>query len=113
MRFADDLHREKFQELMCNGHKHTAGKDYLAAAFLLSAPLLWKKSAPYIRPGGIHFSGLLEECGAWSSGEQGLLRLAASLFNCGWKADLNDVFWNLDAKNLDLALEALRIRFQG
>ncbi|MGI6328099.1 MAG: hypothetical protein ACOX1I_03945 [Dethiobacteria bacterium] len=29
-----------------------------------------------------------------------------------WKADVNDVFWNLDAENVDLALEALRIRFQ-
>lgn len=113
MHFADKLHHKKFQEMMRICHKRQMENDYLAAIFLLSSPLLGKKAEKYIWPGEIRFSELMERCGVWSSGEKGLLKLAASLFNSGWKADLNDIFWSLDAENVELALEALRIRFQG
>jgi len=53
----------------------------------------------------------MKAAGPWSSSEKALLRLAAALFNSSWKADINDVFWSLDHDNVNLALEALKIRF--
>ena len=114
MKFTDDLHREKFHEMVGKCQARPGEKDLLAAVYLLSSPLLaGKRVEKYIRPGEIRFSELMESSGAWSSGEKGLLKLAASLFNSCWKADVNDIFWSLDTENAELALEALRLRFQG
>lgn len=113
MKFADELHRQEFEKLVNKCHAQMGEKDIRAAVYLLSSPLLSRKRCErFVHACGIRFSELQEKCGAWSSSERGLAKLAASLFNSSWKADVNDVFWNLDAENVDLALEALRIRFQ-
>ncbi len=113
MKFVDKLHREEFEKLVKKCNAQPGEKDIRAAVYLLSSPLLSrKKTERYVHPCGIRFSELLDNAGAWSCSERGLAKLAASLFNSSWKADVNDVFWSLDAENVDLALEALRIRFQ-
>ena len=115
MKFADSGHEKRYQELaaIC---QFTAGeKDFAAALFLLSSHLLaWKGDvAKHVRPGSIIFSKLMKKIGPWSGSEKAMVKLAAALYNSNWKVDVNDVFWSLDANNAELALEALRIRFQG
>ena len=87
-------------------------KDWHATLFILSSPLLAKKCSKYVKSRKILFPELMEAAGPWSSSEKALVKLAAALFNSSWKVDINDAFWSLDINNTNLAIEALKIRFQ-
>lgn len=112
MEFTDIDHQERYRELLKKAQVKESEADWRAALFLLSSPLLaGKGAARYVQPRKIELSDLMKAAGPWSSSEKALLRLAAALFNSSWKADINDVFWSLDHDNVNLALEALKIRF--
>lgn len=113
MKFANQEHEKRYQELAAICQPNSRAKDFPAALFLLSSPLLARKSdvAKHVRPGSIIFSKLMEQIGPWSSGEKGLVKLAAAMYNSRWKVDVNDIFGSLDDKNTGIALEALRIRW--
>lgn len=112
MKFADSGHFKYFQKLIKGTRARRDKKDWLAALFLLSAPLLaGKRTEEYVGCGMIRFAELKQKMKPWSSSEKAFVKLAAALFNSSWKADINDIFWSLDADNVNLALEALKIRF--
>lgn len=112
MEYHDYEHMQNFKKCMAQAKAKESEASWVAALFLLSSPLLSIKCAKYIKSREIYFTELLEASKAWSSGEKGLVKLAAALFNSSWKADINDVFWSLDLDNTDLALEAIRFRFR-
>lgn len=109
--FLNNGHKETFQELEEVAQTRPGEKDFKAAIYILSCPLLASRCEKYIKPREIGFTDLMDDAQVWSSSEKGLLSLAAALFNSAWKADINNVFWNLDDDNTALALEALKIRF--
>jgi hypothetical protein len=61
---------------------------------------------------GIDFPALFTTAEVWSSGEKALLKLAASLFSAGtWPANIQEIFYNLDVENTQVAFQALKIRY--
>ena len=112
MEWTDYKHMECFQELIKKAEARVSEKNWRAALFLLSSPLLGRRCAKYIKPREIGFTELMEEIKPWSSSEKALTRLAAALFNNSWKIDINDIFWSLDLDNTALALEAIKLRFR-
>ena len=112
MEFADVEHTEQYRNLMGKATAKDSESDWAAALFLLSSPMLARRCAKHVKPRKISFTELMEETKPWSSSEKALVRLAAALLNNSWKCDINDAFWSLDTDNTELALEALRIRWQ-
>lgn len=110
MRFKDEHHAAKFKELILRAQAH-GERDYTAALFLLSSPLVARRCSKYVEPRGIKFTALIKASAPWSSSEKGLVKLAAALFNNHFKCDVNDAFWNLDSNNTAIAIEAIKIRF--
>ncbi len=109
--FKSEEHRVVFKRMLI---KVEGGRDpeYLAALYVLASPLLASKNVhQYVKPGEIDFSKMFKAYGVWSSSQKSFAKLAAGLFSSSWKADINQVFYNLDADNVKIALEALRIRF--
>lgn len=111
MVFQDTDHEQNFGLFVEKTECGYGEPDYMAALFLLSTPLLARRTMNHVKRRAIEFPKLLELIKPWSSSEKALVRLAASLFNGSYKADVNDTFWNLDAANINLVLKALEIRF--
>lgn len=112
MRFKDGHHKAKFDELTLTALASRRERDYIAALYILSSPLLAWRCSKYVECRGIKFIALKRASAPWSSGEKALVKLAAALFNSSWKCDINDAFYSLDDSNTQLAMEALRIRFE-
>lgn len=111
MNFQDSSHEVTFRKFMAKAGAGYNDPEYLAALFVLSSNLLAGRTERYVDRMRIHFRELVGGMESWSSSEKSLVLLAAALFNSAWKADINVIFWNLDNKNIELALEALKIRF--
>ncbi len=58
----------------------------------------------------IDFPWMLEEANVWSDGEQILLRVAMDLYNGGGNAVLSDILQVLDKENINVVIEAIKIR---
>ncbi len=112
MKFQDRIHEVTFRKFMAEAGAGCNDPEYLASLFVLSSNLLYGRTERYVGHMRIRFMDLVRDMECWSSGEKSLVLLAAALFNSSWKADLNYLFWNLDDKNVELALEALKIRFK-
>lgn len=107
--FKDNQHKKTFMDYIVrfNAHKD---REYKAALYLLAAT---GKDMDKYFDDGIVFIDLLETAGAWSSGERALATMAANLFNSSYyKADIDEVFYSLDADFLKIAIEALMIRYK-
>ena len=114
MKFTDSDHEQRYREMAAICQFQPGEKDFAAAIFLLSSPLLAYKvnASKHMIPGEIRFAGLMKKIGPWSGSEKAMVKLAAAMYNSVWKVDVNEAFWRLDGGNTELALEALRIRFQ-
>ena len=112
MNFLSEYHKQTFEEFSFLAQAKPREKEYRAALYLLSSPLLARRTKKYIEPRGIRFEDLKETAKPWSSSERALLSLAGNLFNGSWPADINEVFWNLDQGNTEIAIQAIRLRFE-
>ena len=112
--FADSDHEKRYQEFVAICQPNHGEKDFAAAIFLLSSPLLSRKgdAAKHVKTGQIQFSQLMKKIGPWSGSEKAMVKLAAAMYNSVWKVDVNEAFRRLDDGNVKLALEALRIRWE-
>ncbi|KKM13039.1 hypothetical protein SY88_00265 [Clostridiales bacterium PH28_bin88] len=111
MWFKDTEHQNSYAELRERAGVASSDREYRAALYVLAA--LNKPVEGYVFQRRIAFDALLKAARPWSSGEKALIRLAATLFNGhAWKAKVHDVFYILDPSNCQVALEALRIRYQ-
>jgi hypothetical protein len=83
--------------------------EYAAVRYLLTAPQIAHRTAPYLRDGDFDFAGLGEESQTMSNGEGLLVRIAREL----WLAEKTTGLWQLvrqlDRGNFDRVLETLRI----
>lgn len=111
MWFADSEHEKVYARLCEKAQVKEGEREYRSALYVLAT--LEKPVEQYIVPQEIDFEALIKAAGPWSSGEKSLVKLAASVFNsCIWKASLDNIFYCLDARNCQVALEALKIRYQ-
>lgn len=112
MYWKDERHKALFERLR---GKAGQGKDVeFAAAIYVLAAIGKTEIEKYIILNVIDFQALKRVATVWSSSEQTLLRLAATLFNAGtWRVSVNDVFYHLDRDNARVAIEALKIRYLG
>lgn len=87
---------------------------YLPALFILLSTKnsLFRKTKNYITEDGIDFQTLMEKQD-FSSGEAKLIRLAADLFNGSMEVTPYEIINTLDAKNYDLAMQAIYFRRHG
>lgn len=103
-------HEKRYNELLAL----TAGRNrnYRAALFLLAAPMLAdKRIEQYIKPDGIEWVKLMRTTNVWSTAERAFVKLAYALFTDRYKCDVKEAFWHLDRENVEIALTALRIRY--
>jgi len=110
--FISEEHANTYQTL---AYKAQAGRssEFRAALYVLAA-IKYKDLRKYVEPEAINFVTLMKDCKPWSSSEKALVRLAATLFNAGsWPVPVGDIFYSLDESNTGVALEALKIRYQG
>lgn len=84
---------------------------YYKPALILFA-IVRKDFSKWIKPGEINFSSILKQCKAWSSSEIALTKLAATLYNSRWKVSIDDVFYSLDGRNVEIALMAIAMRYR-
>lgn len=109
MWFTDSKHEQVYTLLREKAQEE--GKEYQAALYILAA--LQKPVEQFVSPHEIDFGTLLKAAGPWSSGEKALVKLAATLFNgFVWKFSLDNMFYCLDSGNFQIAMEALKIRYQ-
>ncbi len=104
-------HLNRFRTLAIKAGARCNEPEYMAALYLLSAPVLASRVEGHVEYRQIRFSKLAGVAEPWGGGEKALVKLAAALFNSCWRADLNEVFGALDSHNRELALVALRIRY--
>jgi hypothetical protein len=86
-----------------------ADADFESVLHILTAPLIVRRTAPYIGWGDFDFPGLLREAETMSGGEGLLVRIAHDL----WEAEKTVGLWELprrlDAHNFGRVVEALAI----
>ena len=87
---------------------------YLPALFILLSTKnsLFRKTKNYITEDGIDFQTMMEKQD-FSSGEAKLIRLAANLFNGSMEVTPYEIINTLDAKNYNLAMQAIYFRRHG
>jgi len=110
MYFKTSEHQDLFNKLVRKaGQGHNS--EYTAAIYTLA--VIGKEVSNSVQAGGgIKFRALFKAAEVWSSGERALLRLAATLFSAGtWPVAVDDVFYNLDADNCRVAIQAIEIRY--
>jgi hypothetical protein len=83
--------------------------EYAAVRYVLAAPQIARRTAPYVRDRDFDFAGLDEECETMSNGERLLVGIAREL----WLAEKTTGLWQLvrqlDLGNFERVLAALRI----
>lgn len=85
-------------------------REYGSALYLLAAT--GKPLGKYIRKWNIDIRGIVTASSRWSSGEKALVKLAVNVFtDGGYKAQVNEIFRQLDSDNFRAALEGLAIRY--
>lgn len=104
-------HLNRFRAFAQKAKTNSSEPDFVAAIYVLSAPLLSGKVDNYIGDRIINFSEMMVAMNPWSSGEKALIKLSAALYNSAWEVNINEVFWPLDPAHVKIALEALKIRF--
>jgi hypothetical protein len=108
MYFKNEEHQKNFHEL-CLKVSKTRYSDYLAAAYILSLPELYKKASPYFSDDGFYLEKVLEQ--DFSSGFKILLSLAGQLFNgLNTEFNLNRAIGTLDDDNFQVMIQSLVIR---
>ena len=73
---------------------------------------MFRKTKNYITEDGIDIQTMMEKQD-FSSGEAKLIRLAANLFNSSMEVTSHEIINTLDAKNYDLAMQAIYFRRHG
>jgi hypothetical protein len=82
---------------------------YAAGLYILTAYTdMWTDVQGYVSQSGIKFDEILEKC-VYASSEITLIEVAANLFRDSGQVDLSR-FTNLDERNFDLVMQAIKIR---
>jgi ABC-type iron transport system FetAB ATPase subunit len=84
-----------------------ASRDYDAVRYILTAPQLAHRTAPYIGESDFDFDGLGDEAKTMSGGEALLVRIAHELWLCEKVAGLWELTRRLDEANFRRVLEGL------
>lgn len=107
--FKDLKHQRCHSELLKKADKDN--KQVLAAVYALAATGK-EKVKEYIQNDRIDFDSLFEDAELWSSSEKALIKLAATLYNSStWPVTIGDVFYPLDTQNIQVVLDALKMRY--
>ena len=114
--FKSTPHRARLQEAIQQIDKvYEEGKldvEYASALYILTSTVaMWQRTQSYVHRHGIGFDEILQDIN-FSSGEERLVRLAASLFNDTQHIDPVE-FVHLDDANFTIALQAIKIRRNG
>ena len=111
MWFKNPEHERYYTKFLEKAQVRSGEREYLAALYVLA--VLNKPVEQYISPGQVALDKFIKTARPWSSGEKALVKLAAALFNSTfWKVRVHDVFCSLDSSNCQVALEALKTRYQ-
>ncbi len=86
-----------------------AEADFESVLHILTAPLIVRRTAPYIGWGDFDFPGLLREAETMSGGEGLLVRIAYELWEAEKTVGLWEIPRQLDAHNFRRVVEALAI----
>jgi hypothetical protein len=84
-----------------------SSSEYDAVRFILSAPVLAQRTAPYIGESDFDFAGLAEASKTMSGGEALLIRIAHELWLAEKATGLWELTRKLDDANFHRVLEAL------
>lgn len=107
--FKNNQHARSFAALWALSQKNK-DREFLSALYVLGA--IDKNLEPYVSPKGINFEALKAQSQSWSSGEKALLKLAAAVFNSALSpTTVDDVFYSLDSRNFQVAVEGLKMRY--
>jgi len=87
-------------------------KSYTGALHILGGGLLRHKVERYVdlEAQEIDCQGLLEASRPWSHGERLMVQVACDMYNGSGGAILSELLDTLDDENLDLVLEAVKIK---
>lgn len=111
--FKNERHKQAFERLKTYFKKDQLKcQEYLSTLFVLSA-IEQAFIETYFTDGGIDIKRLLEESRiVWSNEDFTLITLAAVLFNnIRYKANIDEIFSKLDSSNINVVLEAVKIRY--
>jgi hypothetical protein len=81
--------------------------EYAAVCHILAAPVLARRTAPYVLEDDFDWEGLLLEAETMSGGERLLVDLAAELWNAEKTTGIWEIPRRLDADNFKRVIEAL------
>jgi hypothetical protein len=81
--------------------------EYAAVCHILAAPVLARRTAPYVLADDFDWDGLLREAETMSGGERLLVDLAAELWNAEKTTGIWEIPRRLDAENFARVIEAL------
>jgi len=108
MKFQDKEHQERYEAMTARARMYPGDKERMALFFILSGDLMHHKAEGLY---DFKENGIKEIPGVLSTAEKRLAELGFNLYNRYGEATPSDLFSSLDRKNLELALEAIRIRF--
>lgn len=113
--FKNARHKSKFQyliDLMASYYESRKScPQYLVAVYILAA--INKDYEGYIGEEGIDFPRLLEDAESWSSSEKRMAQLACTLFNTYMDVGVNALFYNLDAYNYCVVMQAINFIYDN
>ncbi len=81
--------------------------EYAAVCHILAAPVLRRRTAPYVLEDDFDWEGLLREAETMSGGERLLVKLAAELWNAEKTTGIWEIPRRLDGENFIRVIEAL------
>jgi hypothetical protein len=84
-------------------------REHDAVRYILTAPQIARRTAPYITPADFDFAGLAHEAETMSAGEALLVRIAHELWLAEHRAGLWEIVRRLDLGNFDRVLGAFQI----
>jgi hypothetical protein len=83
--------------------------EYAAVCHILAAPVVERRTAPYVREDDFDWEGLHREAATMSGGGRLLIDLAAELWSAEKRTGLWEIPRRLDAENFRRVIEALYI----
>lgn len=114
MNFVNEEHRKRFLMLHDKCYERPTDKGFLAAIYLLSSPELAHRvtvSNYVLKTGHIRYPVLFQRFGPRIANARALLDLAVSCVNISRDVYVDDVFSQLNSEEIELAVEAIKIKY--